>query len=503
MVKISIKKIIFVALSLIFLYIFSSFRETQILLSEVLESFYENPSAPAPSLSFIAADDAGETATPPPQNQPPPLEIPPEISFLRPPYILHPSVPASERTEVRETDAFSACMLVKDDNTILPEWLAYHYVSLPLRHLVVTVDPNSRTTPESVLRTWGMGSEYDPSGRDGEDERGKFPRMNIEMWTDADVFPDKTPLQRRKFADLSGLSMEEAKERHRIRQPKFMDLCMQHHKRAGRKWVILADSDEYVTFSPSDENDGESEWSNRVNWDNPLTDDAERNWWYRKFTYQISVRKTVLPPAMDGSTTVARHVLSEEAKHWYGNETGRGYPWIHDDSACLVLPRVFYSAAESPMETIASAVPPDLWENYPAENLNSIRFRFNAGRNQNKLNLLGKSIVDVSRVPMERLTGGPNIHKPIEGNDICTRAYARYDASTLRLNHYLGSWEQHQIREDVRRSKEHFDWKANVRDSEDDVIRPWLKVFYDQFGERGIEEYLLLPRRDGKQKADT
>lgn len=28
---------------------------------------------------------------------------------------------------------FSACLLIKDNNIILPEWLAYHYTVLPLR----------------------------------------------------------------------------------------------------------------------------------------------------------------------------------------------------------------------------------------------------------------------------------------------------------------------------------------------------------------------------------
>lgn len=40
------------------------------------------------------------------------------------------------------TDGMSACLLVKDENNNLPEWIAYHYHNLPLRYLVVAVDPN-------------------------------------------------------------------------------------------------------------------------------------------------------------------------------------------------------------------------------------------------------------------------------------------------------------------------------------------------------------------------
>jgi hypothetical protein len=57
---------------------------------------------------------------------------------------------------------FSACLLIKDDNQILPEWIAYHYTVLPLRHLIVAVDPFSLTSPTPILdkfREIGMDIE--------------------------------------------------------------------------------------------------------------------------------------------------------------------------------------------------------------------------------------------------------------------------------------------------------------------------------------------------------
>lgn len=39
-----------------------------------------------------------------------------------------------------EKDGFSACLIFKDDNDRLVEWIAYHYQVLPLRFLVVGVD---------------------------------------------------------------------------------------------------------------------------------------------------------------------------------------------------------------------------------------------------------------------------------------------------------------------------------------------------------------------------
>merc|ERR1740124_1124009 len=41
------------------------------------------------------------------------------------------------------SDGIAVCLLIRDDNDRLPEWLAYHYQMLPLLHLVVAVDPGA------------------------------------------------------------------------------------------------------------------------------------------------------------------------------------------------------------------------------------------------------------------------------------------------------------------------------------------------------------------------
>ena len=51
--------------------------------------------------------------------------------------------------------SWSACLLIKDNNSILPEWLAYHYTVLPLRRLIVGVDPSSDTDPQSIFDLYG------------------------------------------------------------------------------------------------------------------------------------------------------------------------------------------------------------------------------------------------------------------------------------------------------------------------------------------------------------
>ena len=49
---------------------------------------------------------------------------------------------------------FSTCLLVMDDNHHLVEWLAYHYHVLPLRYMIVVVDPRSTTSPSYLFNRW-------------------------------------------------------------------------------------------------------------------------------------------------------------------------------------------------------------------------------------------------------------------------------------------------------------------------------------------------------------
>lgn len=60
------------------------------------------------------------------------------------------------------SDGFAGCLLLKDDNHKLSEWIAYHWLVLPLKYLVVAVDPTGYTTPKEILDLWkhsGLGLE--------------------------------------------------------------------------------------------------------------------------------------------------------------------------------------------------------------------------------------------------------------------------------------------------------------------------------------------------------
>ena len=124
-------------------------------------------------------------------------------------------VASKNQTEAND-EVFSACLLTMDDSHFLIEWLAFHYHTLPLRHLIVAVDPNSITSPSKLFDRWRNHG------------------MTIEEWSDEDF-------------------MEKAKNRttqvHRRRQRLFYQQCMRKLKQQKRKWVLLIDVDEYLAFN--------------------------------------------------------------------------------------------------------------------------------------------------------------------------------------------------------------------------------------------------------------
>ena len=67
----------------------------------------------------------------------------------------------------------SACLLLNDENPRLPEWLAYHYHILPLRSLIIAIDPSSRLSPDTILKRWT------------NTELG----LDIQVWNDIDYLP--------------------------------------------------------------------------------------------------------------------------------------------------------------------------------------------------------------------------------------------------------------------------------------------------------------------------
>lgn len=115
---------------------------------------------------------------------------------------------------------------MNDENPRLPEWIAYHYTALPLRSLIVAVDPASRSSPNEILMRW-----YEELG------------LDVRPWSEKKYLPNK----------MRGACRHNDTEKclwhHRDRQQYFVMKCMLEHKRSNRTWVALVDVDEYIVFN--------------------------------------------------------------------------------------------------------------------------------------------------------------------------------------------------------------------------------------------------------------
>jgi Glycosyltransferase family 92 len=120
-------------------------------------------------------------------------------------------------------EAFASCILIKDDNHWLIEWLAYHWFVMPLRYLIVAVDPDSKTSPVPILQRWKSRN-----------------LMTISVWNDTMFMPKKINANPKMFDNNTDLMM------HRVRQNNFYFKCMRTFKQRNREWLMLTDTDEYV-----------------------------------------------------------------------------------------------------------------------------------------------------------------------------------------------------------------------------------------------------------------
>ena len=179
----------------------------------------------------------------------------------------------------------SACLLIKDDNTRLIEWLAYHYTMFPLRYLIVGVDPDSATSPKVILQRWtdfntrrrtsSHGSTTNSNNatattttinhgtNDNNNNNNTNNTHNDEhdadlqylVWTDNDYMDPITILARDAAKDGLHWELDDATDLystrpipnstiqakvgnyiHDQRQREFLSNCYRHHKLMGRSW---------------------------------------------------------------------------------------------------------------------------------------------------------------------------------------------------------------------------------------------------------------------------
>jgi hypothetical protein len=360
-------------------------------------------------------------------------------------------------------ETMSACMLVMDDNHRLTEWLAYHYHVLPLRFMIVAVDPRSEVAPTHILNEWRR--------------RG----MVIIEWNDRDFW--RADMQLKEIPDDAGLQTK--RDRHRGRQKYFYKQCLMQLKRYNRTWVTLHDSDEFLLYNHAGGDKYEA-FEKKVK-GLAKNEALEESGTQQKRTKRLQSQNRLKPSKIPPPTTAEEGAMIKYIRQ----EQAAGVPYYQ--SACIGIPRLMFGADET------DVVKSDTVKNVPTEFVDKVhdfdtqRFRKHAPRNDFVRNALGKVMIDVSRVDVANSPYFSSLHRPIK--KICSTPWQKDADSGLRINHYLGSWESYAFRNDARRgdgrSREHWEHKSQTTgDVTDDNVRPWLDGFVKRHGKEESKEWL-------------
>ena len=292
--------------------------------------------------------------------------------------------------------AFSACLLIKDSNIILPEWLAYHYTVLPLRRLIVAIDPHSHTNPSPLL------DKYNQIG------------LNITiMNNDKDYWIDgSAPHEKLNFVITNSTSMSTIKKRHDHRQRVFYRTCFNKLHKEGMTWTIAVDIDEYIAFNHYDENEGKPSSC----YGNETCDEM----------YLKSIRDGTNKRTKFNNISTAAEYINSHADGLFDVP----------DTPCIVIGRFLFVSKEiANNNNIGRRKELDNIPNeFNISNFHTLRYQYRASLNSPQQ---GKSIVDVSRYDGRFI---PNPHRLLGDNCTGGGSWSHNSAMSFRVHHYVGSW---------------------------------------------------------------
>jgi hypothetical protein len=374
---------------------------------------------------------------------------------------------------IRHDTVFSACMLIKDDNDLLNEWIAYHYHTIRMRYLVVAVDPSSLTSPSAILNRWQNTTTlalHDP--------------LHVVVWHDADYMP-KSFIEKGYHVPAHKINGNATQSKwhdghedaetvkrdtqrilnHRYRQVTFLSACFRHLRRHNQTLAMHIDTDEYLTI-------------------NPILRQEDDESWHR--SYNVTVPKSLTVPA------TLLNFLQDVKRNRFLSDSFN-YP-------CISMPRLLFGSKAMPDEQRTliessirqSAVSDNSNDNFVLDRFESLRWKYHTAFDDKERNAQPKVIVDVSVVDEkdQMFHKKPfSIHRPSKA--LCRRIdqldFKRKERYPLTVNHYLGSWERYIGRNDSRRSRRFYDYKSNVTSTgggleTDNFVSSWLNGFVQHVG---------------------
>ncbi|GKY91677.1 hypothetical protein MPSEU_000139500 [Mayamaea pseudoterrestris] len=361
------------------------------------------------------------------------------------------SLAGSNSSSTITPDSLSACLLIKDDNVLLNEWIAYHYHTMRMRHLLVAIDPSSQSSPEQVFATWRNLTD-----------------LQIVTWNDTQYMPESF-LKTGNFIEPNRVALDSNRSRwlriptcnvvdctatrddkvrianHRFRQVSFLSKCLSFHRDAGRTLTMHIDTDEYVVLN--------------------------------RHKRKGDLRGVLPVPSLKQPDGLFNYLSS-----MYRD----AYLYEKINLPCLSMPRVLFGSVEKDDTAKAAAIAATTPSGYNARKFETLRWWYHTTDDDKERNGQPKVIIDVSRVPAddEMYTKLFSIHRPSKA--LCRTLFQiKFDdvqRYPLTVSHYIGPWDRYNARNDSRRTYDLFHYKSNVHEGPDYYMRSWLRGFIDNVG---------------------
>ena len=325
--------------------------------------------------------------------------------------------------------SFSACVLALDENARLIEWLAFHYQILPLRRLIVAIDPRSRLRPSSILQRWaGM--------------------MNITEWSDADY--GFTPGNRKGADALIG--------RHRSRQTTFFRRCMLSLKAEHRTWVALVDADEFVAFD-------------HLNTRAPSVGEA-----------------TVLRSLGDATPCVTMPRSLYGAVESTPEEIRRHAPSGYDAMGFQTLRFRKHASDQRKVKSGTRPTPINGW----GKNVVDVSRAASRGHENFQVFNIVTDALGRSRIEAEAIGQPKSVHRAVFKYCPCPNCYENQPPLRVHHYLGSRELHLSRVDNDARQYKkgEHYETRAVVSDVTTDHVRPWLAAFVANVGAERADKLL-------------
>jgi hypothetical protein len=407
-----------------------------------------------------------------------------------------------------KSDSLSFCLLIKDDNAILNEWIAYHFHAFRLRHLIVAVDPSSVTSPVPLLEVWReqfgldyelwMDDRYMPEyflkGRyDLVPRMIKFEDRNATKWQE-----DEEQQSRRSDPDLNEHLRQDYTRinNHRYRQAKFLQSCSRTIQDRNRTWVAHIDTDEYIAINPV-------------------------------LIYRQRQQRELVQQKIPNAPLTARSIqiggsdiplLVPVPLDWTGSGASMVWKFLQDmlkvgrvtiNWPCISMPRILYGSMEDenrnyqrkPTTSLLSSLSSSSISSsaFNATKFETLRWKYHADFADAQFNKQPKVIMDVSGFPTFNVSRRAfSIHRP--SMVLCRKqgqtSVYRSDRFPLVVHHYLGSWERYKSRDDPRRTKTSYRRivqaiQNRTSPAEDEHwIDGWLASFVETYGINKVRRVL-------------